>query len=168
MVWYYKGGACRLSLVDYVERIQPLEHLLIQGTLGKTNMSSILILIEEPTALKKLKRLFFESSHKLKAVECPRDLYEALKREQVDLIVVAAHLETSNVFSILRTLKEDDDLRQIPIIVIRVRETQFARLCDESIGTATEVMGAEKYIVFEELSTTQLLSEISELLSTNR
>lgn len=85
---------------------------------------------------------------------------EILWHEEIHLIVSAVHLEESDAYDFLTTVKGDMRLHEIPFVFICLPGTQVARHINHTLELAANALGATKYLSTEEKSKALIQEEI--------
>lgn len=111
-------------------------------------MAKILILQEQPTEKAALKRSL-ETRHELIFVSREEDALFFLKEQSVDLVITRVHLKIGNVFSFLRSLKNDPQLSVTPVICFCGMRSKSASLQHDFLMKATRLYGAADYLALE-------------------
>lgn len=79
-----------------------------------------------------------------------------------DLIICGTHLLHESMFDFLRQVRSQADNKQIPFICFRIASTQFAENMDYNIEKSTKILGANGYIIVEDIKDPQALLAIVE------
>ena len=111
-------------------------------------MAKILILQEQPTEKAALKRSL-ELRHELMFVSRVEDAFCCLKDKNVDLVITRVHLDSGNLFSFLKALKEDPELSATPVICFCGTRSKSASLQHDFLMNATRMYGAADYLALE-------------------
>ena len=120
-------------------------------------MARILIVDDSPSQLVGLKRIVEKLGHQAITAEDGAAGVEAAKREVPDLILMDIQLPEVSGLEVTKWIKEDDDLRCIPVIAV----TAFAMKGDEE---KIREGGCEAYIA-KPISVTNFLKTVQQFLS---
>jgi len=116
----------------------------------------ILVVEDEPDVMKILKaRLVYNKFDVIEAVTGEEALTKA-KNEKPNLIVLDVNIPPPNGYNVCRTLKDDTDYKNIPIILLTARTAES----DEFWGIEA---GADSYMT-KPYNANELLEKINELL----
>lgn len=105
----------------------------------------ILILQEEPGPARALQNSL-GSRHELLFASSEADALRILAEQSVDLIIARVHLEKTNIFDFLKTVKKEPKFHDIPFICFCGRHTHASRVFDPVLARSSEALGADKYI----------------------
>lgn len=139
-VWT-KGGFETRQLVDHVVNVlghTPVGNLTTPSKLNHTeksdntipsqNQSTIVIIEDNPVDLRLAKRMLTTAQNEYYIVEAStgRDGLKAIYTYHPDLILLDLMLPDLDGFAILDTLKEDQNLRDIPVVVVSAKSLTLA------------------------------------------
>jgi len=120
-------------------------------------MKKVLIIEDDPFLsgmyLKKLKLSGFE----VKVAADGKDGLESIKKDRPDLILLDIVLPQMDGYEILKRLKEDKELRNIPVILL----TNLGQKEEVEKGMA---LGAEAYIIKAHFTPTAVVDKVKEVL----
>jgi CheY-like chemotaxis protein len=125
----------------------------------------LLVLIEHPEPLKTMADSLEQSGHTVLREKDFKGAMEALKSEDVDLIIADVHLQNGgSIFDFMRWVKGDPHMRSIPFVCFSAEPVEVAKYLRDGVRTAARALGAVKYITMEKLIPDQLRDEIDWLL----
>jgi len=84
--------------------------------------------------------------------------FEILKKEKPDIIILDILLPGKNGFEILRDIKSNDSLKEIPVIIL----SNFGQKDEIEKGLK---LGAKKYLIKATLTLDEILFQVNDLLS---
>lgn len=124
-------------------------------------MKKILIIEDDPFLsemyCKKLKRLGFESRVAVNGKEG----LEIVRQDRPDLILLDIVLPQVDGYEVLKRLKEDKELRKIPVIFL----TNLGQKDEVEKGVS---LGADAYIIKAHFTPTAVVNKIKEVLEKNK
>lgn len=83
------------------------------------------------------------SGSKMRLVPCVTlDMAKEAVRDDIDVILCGLHFDESRMFELLRYVKADPSLREIPFLCIKTLAGKVEPTFDESIRIATKALGA--------------------------
>jgi hypothetical protein len=84
--------------------------------------------------------------HKLRFVNRLSDAIAVLAASCPRLVMIGVHFDESNMFELLRHLKETAEYSHVPVICFRARKGPKRKLAMQSVETACRVAGAIGFI----------------------
>jgi CheY-like chemotaxis protein len=120
-----------------------------------------ILVLDTAEHINRLERACREGGHEIVSVSHIAEGLEFLRRkDKVDVVVSAVHLEGESVFDFLREMKNDPVHCDVPFIMICSEPSEIAVYVNEHIEQAAEVLGADKYLMMDEYDGGRLLREI--------
>ncbi len=108
-------------------------------------MSLILIAdTPQPGRISSLQRILY--GHDLVLVESLSNAKEQLQNIAFDLIIVTLHFDASQMFELMREIRNFPKNCEAPIICVCAKETKMASLMHQSLDLTTRALGAWMYI----------------------
>lgn len=127
---------------------------------SKTSPRTILVIEDDETMRKALKRIFEEEGYKVLSAADGTQLSHLLDDSPIDLIILDIGLPWINGYELAKLLKEHKDLRQIPLIFLSAKTSEF------DVRRGFEV-GADDYIK-KPFDVEQIRKTVDTLLKLNR
>lgn len=117
----------------------------------------MIYLLEDDTSIQKFVIYALNNSgFQVKGFETPSEFWAALKEEKPELLLLDVMLPEEDGISILGKLREKDDTKHLPIIMLTAKSTEYDRI----IGLD---MGADDYVA-KPFSVMELISRIKAVL----
>ena len=123
-------------------------------------IKKILVVDDDPTLTTLVSKCLETNGYEVTAVTEAADGLDYAMKNDPDLIVLDVMMPVINGFNFCRLLKQEEDKKDIPIILLTSRD----QIKDIAIGLE---MGAEAYLV-KPLNTTELLRTIKVIESSKR
>lgn len=111
-------------------------------------MARILVYQDSPAQRHVLKKSL-ESRHQLFFAGSLSKTETLLREISFDLIIIRVHLEKSDVFTVVKSLRNNRLCSQLPIICFCGRRTETARQLDPVLEQATIAAGATGYLCID-------------------
>jgi two-component system cell cycle response regulator len=126
----------------------------------------ILALKERPEYALALKNLIEPHGYMVLAVHSIKEALETLHREQVNMVIVAVHLQEGNVFDFIRAIRKDPDsrIRRLPLVCLNLNPRLHAPYLNDSLETCAKALGADRFITMESYDAARLWAEIKTML----
>lgn len=135
-------------------------------------MARILVYQDSPAQRHVLKKCL-ELSHQIIFADSLSTAETLLEETSFDLIIIRVHLEKSDVFTVVRALRNNRLGSQLPIICFCGKRTVMARQLDPVLERATRAAGATGYLCVDkfcngdELKQEALLDSIENFLDSS-
>ncbi len=126
----------------------------------KNEIKKILIVDDDPALTVLVEKCLQKNGYEVTAVTEAVDGLEHAMKKDPDLIILDVMMPIINGFNFCRLLKQDEDKKNIPIILLTARD----QIKDIEIGLE---MGAEAYLV-KPLNTVELLKTIKVIESSGK
>src|ERR1041385_2980828 len=97
-----------------------------------------------PEGIAVLQRVLADDVVLLPAITMERALQ--LANQNVDMILCGVHFDDSRMFDLLREIKADSKLRQLPFICMRLIGSNLAPALIQSLEISCQALGADKFI----------------------
>ena len=117
----------------------------------------MIYLLEDDTSIQKFVIYALNNSgFEVKGFETPSEFWKALKEEKPELLLLDIMLPEEDGISILGKLRENEDTKNLPVIMLTAKSTEYDRI----IGLD---MGADDYVA-KPFSVMELISRIKAVL----
>lgn len=120
-------------------------------------MKKILIIEDDPFLSGMYQKKLKLSGFEVKVAADGKEGIEALKKDRPDLVLLDIVLPQMDGYEILKRLKEDKDLRSIPVILL----TNLGQKEEVEKGLA---LGADAYIIKAHFTPTAVVDKVKEIL----
>lgn len=110
-------------------------------------MARFLVVDESAESLDSIQRSL--RGHVVFCAMSDKQTLHLLQRHQIDLLLVAVHLENSDGFALLRSVKADDKLRALRVVFFCDKPAFIARYANDIVRAAGKALGAYRYVVME-------------------
>lgn len=120
-------------------------------TMNRCLMATILILQEQPTKDSILERSLEQFHHLIFADNIDTTM-DKVKTHEVDLIVARVHFMRGNVFTFIKTLKQDPISRETPIVCFCGLVSPYAKVQHKALAKATRTSGAVDYLALDQFN----------------
>jgi CheY-like chemotaxis protein len=127
-------------------------------------MAQILVLEEDIKQFEPIKQLLNSKGHTAWRVTKTAEALEFLNKYDLDLIISAVNLESSDVFEFLRCVKSSPNLNKIPVVFHCSEKRRCERYANNVITAAARALGARKYILLPEFDEVKLWLELQDCL----
>lgn len=97
-------------------------------------MKKVLIIDDEPNVRKVLSILFKSNGYEVVVADDGDVGLETAKKEKPDAIILDVVMPTLDGYSTCMLLKEDPEVRDIPVIMLTARDTNKSKYASESFG----------------------------------
>jgi CheY-like chemotaxis protein len=126
----------------------------------------ILVLKDRPEYIAALKTLIEPHGFAVIATGNVEEALRVLHSQDLDMIVVAIHLQEGNVFDFIRIVRMDANVRinSLPIICLNLNPELHAPHLNESLKTSAKSLGANRFITMEPYDPSVLWTEIEKFL----
>lgn len=123
-------------------------------------MAKRILLIEDDPSVIQMYRMKFEEK-KYEVIEARTGIsgLELAKSEKPDIILLDVIIPQMDGFAVLKKLREDTDIKRVPVILL-------TNLGQESDKTTGESLGAQDYLVKANYTPTQVLEKVEKYLKT--
>ena len=128
--------------------------------LGKIVMKKILIIEDDPFLSEMYMAKFSQSDFQVEVATDGKKGLEKIKTSKPDLILLDIVLPKMDGFEILKKVKEDSQLKKIPVILL----TNLGQKNEVEKGLA---LGADEYIIKAHFTPTAVVTKVKEILSKN-
>lgn len=85
-------------------------------------------------------------------------------KNHVDVVVAEAFLEQESVFEFLKSLKEDPQHKDIPVMIMAAEPSAIGQYCLNSVESAAEILGAYKFLYMPKFDIRRLMREVRAIL----
>ena len=85
-------------------------------------------------------------------------------RDHIDIVISRVHIENESVFDFLKEVKSRDQHKEVRFMMICSEPSEFAMAVDETVRTAAEIMGVDKYLTMKTHDVERLMKEIEAIL----
>jgi CheY-like chemotaxis protein len=124
----------------------------------------ILALKERPEYAHALKELIEPHGYKVLIAHTVEDAIEILHREPIDMVIAAVHLEVGSIFGLIREIRDDINLKNIPIVCLNINPGRCAVYFNDSLEVASRVLGADRFITMQDYDALELWKQIDGML----
>ena len=123
-------------------------------------MKKILIIEDDPFLSEMYMAKFSQSDFQVEVATDGKKGLEKIKTSEPDLILLDIVLPKMDGFEILKKVKEDSQLKKIPVILL----TNLGQKNEVEKGLA---LGADEYIIKAHFTPTAVVTKVKEILSKN-
>ena len=88
-------------------------------------------------------------------------------KDHIDIVISRVHIEDESVFDFLKEVRSRDEHKEVRFMMICTSPSEFAAAVDETIRTAAEIMGVDKYLTMDSYDVERLMKEIYAILPRN-
>jgi response regulator RpfG family c-di-GMP phosphodiesterase len=85
-------------------------------------------------------------------------------KDHIDIVISRVHIETESVFDFLKEVKSRDHHKNVRFMMICSNPSEFAKAVDETVRTAAEIMGVDKYLTMSTYDVGRLMKEIEAII----
>jgi CheY-like chemotaxis protein len=126
----------------------------------------ILALKDRPEYALALKALIEPHGYEVLVVHTIEQAYETLRREPVNMVIIAVHLQDGNVFDFIRTVRADPnpDFKKLPLICLNLNPRLHAPYLNDSLEVSSKALGADRFITMEPYDAAILWAQIEQML----
>ena len=82
----------------------------------------------------------------------------------IDLVVSETHLESESVFDLLKAVKSKKRYDHVRFMMLCTNASDLARFASQSIQSAANMLGADKYLIMNDFDVNRLAREIDALM----
>ncbi len=82
------------------------------------------------------------------------------RKDHIDVIVSATHLETESVFDFLNAVKKDPRHSWVQFVMLSSNQSDLADYLHDTVKHTARILGADKYVVMNVFCPLRLLKEI--------
>ena len=121
-------------------------------------MAQKILIVEDECDLRELyARQFAKAGYEVDQLEKGDTVIDAIKNTSYDMVLLDVMLPGLNGIGVLRMLREDDQLKNMPIIMI-------SNLGDEKVIQEAKKLGILDYIIKATLTPRQIVEKVSQTL----
>ena len=84
--------------------------------------------------------------------------------DHIDVVISRVHIENESVFDFLKEIKSRDQHKDVRFMMICSDPSEFAKAVDETVRTAAEIMGVDKYLTMKTYDVEKLMKEIEAII----
>jgi response regulator RpfG family c-di-GMP phosphodiesterase len=85
-------------------------------------------------------------------------------KDHIDIVISRVHIENESVFDFLKEVKSRDQHKDVRFMMICSNPSEFAKAVDETVRTAAEIMGVDKYLTMSTHDIGRLMKEIEAII----
>ncbi len=105
------------------------------------------------------------AGHEVIPVSSIHDAMECLDGDSpIDLVVSETHLESESVFDLLKAVKSKKRYDHVRFMMLCTNASDLARFASQSIQSAANMLGADKYLIMNDFDVKRLAKEIDALM----
>lgn len=127
-------------------------------------MGQILVIEEDRREFEQIKQCVEAKGHKLWRAANGAEATQFLQQYEVAVILSAINLEDMDVFEFLRSVKSNEQLRNIPFIFYCTDQARHDRYGTKVIQAAGKALGARKYILLSQFNANQFWDELQDCI----
>ena len=120
-------------------------------------MKTILIVEDEKVLREMYSQKFAENGFATLLAKDENEVFDILKKETPDIILLDILLPQGDGIDILKTLKANEQTKNIKVLV-------FSNLDDPHIKKQAQTFGAEKYLIKTNFTPKELLGEVQKII----
>jgi CheY-like chemotaxis protein len=124
-----------------------------------------ILILEDSGNIDKLKEICKRAGHEVVPVLTIKEALAFLdRRDHVDVIVTAVHLENESVFEFLQRVKKPDSVHvNVPVLMLCSEPSQIGVASNTAVEIAASWMGADRYIFMPVFDPELLIQEVEQL-----
>lgn len=124
-----------------------------------------ILALENPDNIARLKEACKSAGHEVVPVLTISEGMAFLDaRDHVDVIVSAAHLRDESVFEFLQMVKKSELHCKVPFLMLCTEPGGVGLLTSPAVKIASEIMGADNYVLMPTFDAQKLMDEIEKIL----
>lgn len=85
-------------------------------------------------------------------------------KDHIDIVVSRVHLEHESVFDFLKEVKSRPQHKDVRFMMVCENPGELAKAVDETVRTAAEIMGVDKYLTMNGYDVKRLIKEIAAIV----
>jgi len=127
-------------------------------------VNTILALKERPEYANALKKLIEPHGYQVLIAHTVEEALETLQIEEIDMVIVAIHLQVGNVFDLIRAIRNDQSLKEIPIVCLNINPGRCADYLNDSLEVASKQLGVNRFITMHSYDAKELWKQLDKML----